>query len=910
MRYVYPSCHQRINNSMKNLLILISTAIILPLHAEPLKVGDIFGDHMVIQREMDHKVWGSGTKGDTITVNFRGQTARTTVDPKTGKWQLVIPTGNAGGPFELSVQSKNKTVSYKDVLVGDVWVCVGQSNMERGMGRSALAKGLEDRIRFFNVRNEAFVFDEEMAEANDKLPHDRPWRVCDTDGARGFTVVGFHFAYNLIKEIDVPLGMISSDMASSDLESWMSRDALRKDPKSAKELEAFLKKRPVNQPARSKARNYSFLYSTMLRPLMNSGIKGVLYYQGEDNVNNNYRDYAKRMKNMVTDWRAKWGVGEFPFYCVQIAPLGYESKQFNGANLIHEAQLEIMDLLTNSGTVIQTDIPGTWRSLHPGGKNIVGKRLAQWALNKDYGKKDVAYTGPLFKDITWNDGVATISFNYGDGLHFTGYYPKGIQVLDSKRTYYPYDVNIENDKLVISSPVDLPDDVSVRYGWLAKGADFPLNLYNEDMMPAAQFRTDTFTTTIESRWRTSVSSEADCHGAISPKGSRIHFRGDYQIYCIQPDPGYQVSSITVDGKTISGDQLSFQCKNNPTAAIYKHHVEVSSVRGIGHEHITAHFEPISDKTYHIHTKVNSGGQILPKAEDKIVAYHGTQALLKFLPNIDQEIANVSIDGESAGKINQYTFPKITKDHSIEVQFCPRTVTEWNKTKRLDPIEKSAWSNGLPEQNGPLGIIAGSAKTLADEISDWALLVDGGKLKVGSPKLTRCNIELRNKGKLIAGGTLKFSFGTITIGQDCVLGVAHRNITLDNANQSNQNTKIVIQPGGKMERRDMSIINGAYVEQHGGICKVRGMHLDSGNYHLSAGELATGKIRNQSSGYINFIADGNQQGTWTVHAKEISNDDVKQIINRGNVRINGKMVSTDAFKLTSKQADSITVEIAK
>jgi sialate O-acetylesterase len=878
---------------MKLLHIICSLALAVTLHAQEFQVSKIFGDHMVLQRELDNQIWGSAAKGSEVTVEFRGKTASAKADATTGRWRLKIPTGKAGGPFELTVKSNSETVTFKDVLVGEVWICVGQSNMEAGMGPSSLAEGLENKIRLFNVKNKSFVFDEEMAEANREVPYERPWRLGNKEGVKGFSVVGFHFALNLIDEINVPIGMISCDLASSDIEAWMSREALRQDPTSAAELEAYLKKCPLNERAKSTARNYSFLYSTMLRPIMGYGIKGALYYQGEDNLNNPEL-YANRMKNMVLDWRKKWGVGEFSFYCVQIAPFGYQAQALTRANMLHQAQLSIMDIIPRSGTAIQTDIPGTWYRLHPGGKGTVGKRLALWALNKDYGRKDVAYTGPLYQGVTWKDGVATFDFRYGEGLHFTGDVMKGIQILDDQRTYYPAVAKVENDQLIVSSPVKLPKNVGVRYGWLAKGSDYPLNLFNKDNLPAAQFRTDQFESTIESPWLTMINAQAGANGSIFPSESVASFRGDCQVYLITPDPGYKVGAVLVNGTPVPGTEA------------FKFQTKVTDVRGSQQNTIEAHFEPISSKTYTVKTSANKGGVISPSGTATV--HENTRPPFAFHPDIDQRLEDVLVDGKSVGAVTEYKFPAIKGNHTLDVKFASRTITEWDTAKGKDPIDEAAWSNGLPHSKGSLGVIKGQAKTSATEISDWTLLIDGGELNIFSSKLENCHLEFQNKATLIVGGRLTLTHGSVIIGDGCYFGKTHRDITLDNKNHQKLTTSLTLEEGGTIDRRYVEVINGAQVSQKGGTFNTTGLRLNGGGFDLEAGNLNTGRPNIINGGYLNFPAGS--KGIWSIEANEIKESQIMTYFQRGGIHVDGKICSAEPFTITSVSPTKFTIQLAQ
>jgi sialate O-acetylesterase len=482
--------HHYTQMTMKTLHLFWVLLLTAEVHAQDFKVSPIFADHMVLQREQDNKIWGYASKGSTVGAKFRGKTVRTQADAGTGKWSLKMPAGNAGGPFELTLKSGGDTVVLKDVLVGEVWVCSGQSNMEARLGRGgSKAKGMENKMRTFIVQNKGLVLDEEKAGINDEVQVAQTWAPCSPQTAGAFSNVGFHFGKVLADELDVPIGLISCDVGGSKVEAWMSREELRKKPESATSLKTFLDNAAKGSKSKWIAQWDSCLYSTMLKPIIGYGIRGVVWYQGESNRQNGhlYKDHFERM---ITQWRTEWKQGDFPFYYVQIAPFGYKPHELAGANLVRQAQREGIRDYKNAGMAVTADI-GNWKNIHPGNKDQVGQRLSLWALAKTYGKKDIVYSGPLYKSAKFNGNKAVISFDFAEGLNTKGDKLTGVYIAGDDKVFHPAEASITGSDLVVSSPkVKAPK--SVRYGWGLQQGDFPANLYNKEQLPASPFRTDSW----------------------------------------------------------------------------------------------------------------------------------------------------------------------------------------------------------------------------------------------------------------------------------------------------------------------------------------------------------------------------------------------------------------------------------
>jgi sialate O-acetylesterase len=470
---------------MKIIITIIVILCSVNAFSEKLKFSDIFASNMVIQRNQDNNIWGYATKGSKVTCEFREKSTTTTADKVTGKWTLKLASGKAGGPFTMTVKSNKESLTLKNILVGDVWICSGQSNMAARIGRAKIDDSYKNKIRIFIIDDKAQVFSEEESETNDKVLVKQTWTEAKSTSVGGFSNVGFNFGLKLADELNIPIGLISCDVGGSKVEAWTSRAALRKDKESKAALEEFLANAAKNKRPRWISRYHSCLYSTMLRPIIGYGIKGVTWYQGESNCYNGDR-YKDFFGNMITDWRAQWGQGDFPFYYVQIAPFGYRPFDIQGSNLVREAQRQGITEYKNAGMACTIDL-GSWKNIHPGGKHIVGQRLALWALAKTY-EKAVEFTGPLYKSAKFSARSVTISFDYAKGLNVKAAI-KGIYMAGSDKVFHPAIAKIVGEKIVVTcDKVSSPK--SVRYGWGVTAADFPGGLYNSADLPAPAFRTD------------------------------------------------------------------------------------------------------------------------------------------------------------------------------------------------------------------------------------------------------------------------------------------------------------------------------------------------------------------------------------------------------------------------------------
>lgn len=460
-----------------------------------LKLAGVFASDMVLQQQTDAAIWGVAKAGAAVSVkpSWTDQVATATADEQ-GRWSTTIGTPAAGGPFEITVQTQDETIELTNVLSGEVWICSGQSNMQwkmRGFGvdffKEDVEKAKHPTIRFCTVPQVLSL------QAQDDVK--TRWTECTPVTALEFSATAYFFGEMLRRELDVPIGLISTSWGGSPVESWLSEQALadfdtfQESYASYPELiekHGVKHRRGRDMPKPIHHSLPSVLYNNMIHPLAPFAIRGVIWYQGESNVDEPYL-YGKMFPKMIESWRQEWNQGDFPFYYVQIAPYHYRNKK-QPAALLREAQLQTLQV-ANTGMVVTMDI-GNPANIHPKQKKPVGQRLAMLALAKDYGRDDLVYSGPQYTSHQVEDGHVRLNFQHvGQGLasrdeqpltHFT--------IAGQDRVFYPATAQIDGDSIVVRSDA-VAAPVAVRYAW--GNSDEP-NLMNKDGLPASSFRTDSW----------------------------------------------------------------------------------------------------------------------------------------------------------------------------------------------------------------------------------------------------------------------------------------------------------------------------------------------------------------------------------------------------------------------------------
>ncbi len=453
-------------------------ALSLTARAET-KPNSLFADHGVLQRDLTVPIWGTAPNGVKVTVSFARQTVSTVAENGTWKvWLQPMPANAA--PQDLIIRG-DTTVALRDVLVGDVWVAGGQSNMERQLGprppqpeiigwREAAAAASFPTIREFHVPAHLAV-----APTEDAGGH---WAVCSPATVPEFSAVGFFFARALQRAEGVPVGILFSAVGGTTAEAWTSAAALKAMPDFKDKVEMVEKTPGFPGDLELHKNEPTVLFNAMIAPLQSFPVKGIIWYQGESNCERG-RQYRDLFPLLIADWRRGWGLGDLPFLFVQIAPSKYWTPE------IREAQLLTLKKSPHTAMIGTADI-GDANDMHPAQKAPVGERLALAARALAYGEK-IEYSGPLFAGMKIKRSRAVISFTHADGgLVAAGGALKGFTIAGADGKFVPAKAAIKGRTVVVSSE-DVKAPVAVRYGWAAAP---DVNLFNQAGLPASPFRTD------------------------------------------------------------------------------------------------------------------------------------------------------------------------------------------------------------------------------------------------------------------------------------------------------------------------------------------------------------------------------------------------------------------------------------
>jgi sialate O-acetylesterase len=479
------------------------------------RLHNLFTDHMVLQQGTSVPIWGWADDGEKVTVEFAGSKASATT--KNGKWMVKLKNLKAGAPDTLRVRGekdgKTSLVQVSDVVVGEVWIASGQSNMEWPLSKSYeaakdIANSANPQIRLFTVPK--LKLNEPTNNVNGK------WQLAAPESVPGFSAVAYYFARDLQKALGVPVGVIHTSWGGSPAEVWIREDVMSADKDYKRDIldtyaagaektrgaiaqwekerseaqkagKEFTRRRP--NPAWKPAE----LYNGMIANVIPYAIKGAIWYQGESNAGRAWQ-YRRLFADMIENWRNDWD-RDFTFLEVQLAPYDMSRKrsleditaapgESSWAEL-REAQYLATEKLKKVGMAVITDV-GEKDDIHPTKKQPVGARLALLARKISYGEKIVA-DGPEFDGVKFKDGKAVLSFdNVGSGLEARGGKLTGFAIAGEDKQWFWADAVIEGDKVVVSS-AKVTKPAAVRYGW----SDFPVvNLFNKDGLPATPFRTD------------------------------------------------------------------------------------------------------------------------------------------------------------------------------------------------------------------------------------------------------------------------------------------------------------------------------------------------------------------------------------------------------------------------------------
>ncbi|OYU54908.1 MAG: sialate O-acetylesterase [Chitinophagaceae bacterium BSSC1] len=443
-----------------------------------LKIAPILSNNMVLQRNTEVQIWGTATPGEKISVKASWSKETFKVVSKTnGEWLVKVKTIEAGGPYNLKVTSSKESIVIQNILLGEVWLCSGQSNMEMPVlgynnqpvngSLDALFDADDDNIRLFKLKANASETPQMLCSGI--------WSVSNAESVGKFSAVGYFYAKLLQKKLHVPIGIIFSAWGGTRIEAWMSKETILKYPEPFA-LSTAKKVDTQNQAAH--------LYNGMIAPITNYTIKGVIWYQGEGNVENP-NEYAALMSGLVENWRSNFGVGQFPFYFVQIAahPYGWINQKL--PPILRDQQTKASLSIQNVGMVSAIDI-GEEKSIHPAEKLTVSKRLANWALSETYGLKGIPYKSPVFKNLEVKDSIALIALDNAElGLSTFGKEVECFEIAGRDSIFYPAMMKILKNKVQVwSKQVKEPTAVRYAYSCFPKTKGF---LYSTAGLPVLPF---------------------------------------------------------------------------------------------------------------------------------------------------------------------------------------------------------------------------------------------------------------------------------------------------------------------------------------------------------------------------------------------------------------------------------------
>ncbi len=465
------------------LFILIYFSFLTTGFAKPI-MPEIMSDNMVLQQRTNVNIWGKATAGKTIEVkpSWSSAISKTTVG-EDGKWITSITTPEASyTPYSISI-SDGEEIVLSNVLIGEVWLASGQSNMEmplKGFYNNPIMGANETIANSAKNKGIRFVTIPKVASMTAKDTVEGKWKESNPKNAADFSATAYHFAQTLTNSLNVPIGIIVSSWGGTRVEGWLNREILETYP------DVNLDEEVVN--AMSSSSRPMVMYNGMIHPLINYTIKGFIWYQGESNVGK-HEVYAQRFAKMVELWRADWGSNDLPFYYVEIAPFNYGDRQ---AQYLREAQYKAQALIPHSGMISTNDLVEGYEitNIHPRNKTDIGKRLGYMALNDTYGYKSIMARGPEYKSMEVKDGKVILSFNNADNGFAGTDGLEGFEIAGTDEVFHPANAIIDySNRTVIVSNENIANPSSVRYCF----KNFQVgNLYNTRELPAVPFRTDDF----------------------------------------------------------------------------------------------------------------------------------------------------------------------------------------------------------------------------------------------------------------------------------------------------------------------------------------------------------------------------------------------------------------------------------
>jgi len=468
---------------MKNGLLFFLMLALTPLVRANVVLPRVLAHNMVLQRDKPLAIWGQAAPGEAVTVQFAGQSPRTTTDA-TGHWQVTLtPLPASATPADLTISGRN-TIRLHNVLVGEVWLCSGQSNMEYTMRKNSKVtrpnvpgRNPVDELDYaHNPDIRIFLVNRKELAKPDSLH--RGWAVAQDSALRSFSAAAYFFAKELYAKLHVPIGMISSAVPGSRIEPWISETAFQQDP-------AFANQKVDGEPGK--------FYEPMIRPLVPLTLRGFLWYQGESNCFlAETTTYTAKMRTLISSWRTAWGDPNLPFYYVSLAPYKYSDTHDKVVltketlPLFREAQAAVLQV-PHTGMIETTDLANTEGGIHPGFKWEIGRRLALLALTNTYQQADVESAAPVFRSVAARGKSLVLTFDSPsklvskDGKPLTDF-----TIAGSDGVFVPAQARL-NGRQVVVSATGIKRPIAVRFGWNEVAQP---NLFSKAGLPARPFRTD------------------------------------------------------------------------------------------------------------------------------------------------------------------------------------------------------------------------------------------------------------------------------------------------------------------------------------------------------------------------------------------------------------------------------------
>ncbi len=474
---------------MKKLLITFLSVLVLGTITEAfgqLVLPDLFSDNLVLQRNTKAKIWGtSSEKNVEIRASWFDNMILTTKTNKKGEWSIAFETPDAGGPYELKISSGVQLRTIKNVMIGDVWVCAGQSNMEmplRGFRGEPVANSNREiigsknpEIRLISVPRKSTTSPVSEFEGS--------WKEADINTTGSFSATAYYFAKTVNEITGVPIGLLDVNFGGSNVEAWMNEDVLKAYP----DIEIPKTDAEIGE----RNRTPTVLFNGMLSPVIGYTIKGVIWYQGESNAERPLA-YERLFPEMVKLWRNLWDQGEFPFYYAQISPFNYdlfypnEKPWFANSAYLRDAQRKSEYIIPNSRMACLLDA-GDMKTIHPMDKQTPGERLAWLALAKTYGKEGFGFETPDYNELNIEDSLITITFKkLPNGITSYGRAVTAFQVAGEDKIFYPAECKVRRKSVQVWS-ANVPNPVAVRYAFSNEG---PAQLFSTEGIPVSSFRTD------------------------------------------------------------------------------------------------------------------------------------------------------------------------------------------------------------------------------------------------------------------------------------------------------------------------------------------------------------------------------------------------------------------------------------